>query len=132
MLQKTGRKRNPHCAESGKLSSWRGGLQSKHKAGSDGLRAKQTVRIVAMTLTTPEWLTRHDGTVKLGSDGSTWYVLLAGKPQYALLPRPVGDKFGCQIKQTNNGTTVTGTAKATGREDALQEGLEDLRKALGW
>jgi hypothetical protein len=85
-----------------------------------------------MTLTAPEWLTRHDGNVKLGSDGTTWYVLLGGKPQYALTPRPVGDKFGCHITQTNNGTPVADTTKPSSRDEALKEGLEDLRKALGW
>jgi hypothetical protein len=85
-----------------------------------------------MTLTAPEWLARHDGGVKLGSDGTTWYVWLGGKAQYALILTPVGDRFGCRIKQTNNGQFVAATAKPTGQEEALKQGLEELRKALGW
>jgi hypothetical protein len=85
-----------------------------------------------MNLTAPEWLTRHGGSIKLGSDGHTWFVLLGAKPQYALVPRPVGDKFGCYIKQTNNGKAIDTNTAGPNVEEALKGGLEDLRKALGW
>jgi hypothetical protein len=85
-----------------------------------------------MTLTAPDWLTRHDGSIKLGSDGTTWYVLLGSQPQYALMPRPIGNHFGCHIKQTNNGRIVATTGALPGHEEALKEGLDQLRKVLGW
>jgi hypothetical protein len=85
-----------------------------------------------MNLTAPEWLTRHGGSIKLGTDGQTWFVVLGAKPQYALVPRPVGDKFGCYIKQTNSGKPIDTTTTAPSCDEALKGGLEDLRKALGW
>jgi hypothetical protein len=85
-----------------------------------------------MNVTAPEWLTRHGCRMELASDGHTWFVLLGTKPQYALVPRPVGDKFGCWITQTNNGKPVDTSATAASPQDALKSGLEDLRKALGW
>ena len=48
-----------------------------------------------MVLTAPDWLKRHDGDVKLCSDGTTWYVVFGGKPLYGLMPRPIGNRFGC-------------------------------------
>jgi hypothetical protein len=85
-----------------------------------------------MSLTVPDWLTRHDGNLKVGSDGKTWYVWLAGKPQYSIVPRPVGAAFGCYITQTNNGQPIATTATAAAAEGALKGSLEDLRKVLGW
>jgi hypothetical protein len=85
-----------------------------------------------MALTAPDWLTRHDGTVKLGSDGLTWYVLLGDKPLYALVPRPADDEYTTLVKQTNNGKILATTKPAPTAEAALQAGLEELRKALGW
>jgi hypothetical protein len=85
-----------------------------------------------MNLTAPDWLTRHGGSVKLGSDGQTWYVVLGAKPQYALVPRPVGDKFGCYITQTNSGKPIDTALTGCNPEEAVKSGLEDLRKALGW
>lgn len=85
-----------------------------------------------MATPAPEWLSRRGGSVKLASDNATRYVLLAGSPQYALTPRPAGGKFGCAIKQTNNGKPIPSAAAAGSADDAIAAGLEDLRKHLGW
>jgi hypothetical protein len=85
-----------------------------------------------MALTAPEWLTRRGGGVQYASDKRTWFVLFSDQPQYALVPVPVGGQFGCAIRQTNTGKTVESTSKAPTAEAALQAGLEDLRKVLGW
>ena len=83
-------------------------------------------------MTAPDWLTQRRGALKRGSDGETWYVLIDGQPQYALAPVPVAGKFGCNVKQTNNGQRFDGGAAYATTEDALRGALEDLRKTLGW
>jgi hypothetical protein len=83
-------------------------------------------------MTAPDWLTQRHGALKLGSDGGTWYVLLDGQPQYALIPVPVAGKFGCFIKQTNNGQRIDGGGRHATAADAVRGGLDDLRKTLGW
>jgi hypothetical protein len=85
-----------------------------------------------MPVTAPEWLTRRDGGLKLASDGHTWYVLLGGEPQYALVERPVHGKFGCYIKQINSGKPLECNSTAATPTEAVTAGLEDLRMALGW
>lgn len=83
-------------------------------------------------MTAPDWLTQRRGDLKRGSDGETWYVVIDGQPQYALTPAPVAGKFGCFVKQTNNGQRIEcGAAYATA-EDASRGAVEELRKALGW
>jgi hypothetical protein len=85
-----------------------------------------------MTLTAPEWLTRHGGALQLASDGRTLFVLFANEAQYSLTPVPVGGQFGCAIRQTINGQRLASNSRAPTAEAALQAGLEDLRQALGW
>jgi hypothetical protein len=85
-----------------------------------------------MTLTPPGWLAQHGGSLKLGSDGSTWYVLMAEQPNYSLKPMPVQGRFGCMIRQTNNGRPIASAASFPTREEALKSCLEDLGKELGW
>jgi hypothetical protein len=85
-----------------------------------------------MSVTTPDWLTRRGGALVPRPDGNSWAVLLNGEPLYALVPVPIAGKHGCQVIQTNNGRRFdTGSSHAT-LDEALQGGLEDLRKALGW
>jgi hypothetical protein len=85
-----------------------------------------------MPLEAPEWLTRHGGTLKDGTDGRTCYVMLGGQPLYAVVPRPVEGKFGCTVIQTNNGMHVDTTKLATSEQEAMRLGLEELRQTLGW
>jgi hypothetical protein len=85
-----------------------------------------------MTVTAPEWLTRRGGGLERGSNGIIWFVMFSGQPQYSLTPVPVGEEFGCAIKQTINGLRVASASKAATAEKAVQAGLEDLRQALGW
>ena len=83
-------------------------------------------------LKTPAWLTGRGGSLRCGSDGQTWYVLLGDEPQYALTAVPVAGQFGCAIHQTINGRRIESGSRAGGAKAAVQSGLEDLRKALGW
>jgi hypothetical protein len=83
-------------------------------------------------MTAPDWLTQRGGTLKLGSDGATWYVLFAGQPNYSLAVTPVGGKFGCVIRQTNNGARIESAATFGSADEAIRGGMGDLRKALGW
>ncbi len=85
-----------------------------------------------MALQVPEWLTRHGGSLKAGSDDRTCFVMLGGQPLYAVVPVPVTGKFGCTIIQANNGQRIDCAAAAASSEEARQLGLEQLRQTLGW
>ena len=85
-----------------------------------------------MPLTTPDWLAKHDGELRPSSAGPYWLVLLDGEPQYRLTPVPAAGKYSCQVMQTVNGRRLDSGGTYPTREEALQGGLEDLRKALGW
>jgi hypothetical protein len=85
-----------------------------------------------MTTTTPDWLTRRDVNLQASKDGLSWLVYLGKQPQYLLMAVPVKGQYGCRITQTINGRRLDSGATYTSVEAALQGGLEDLRKALGW
>ena len=86
----------------------------------------------ARSMTTPDWLTQHGGSLKLGSDGKTWYVFFAGQPYYSLLDVPDAGKFGCAIRQTINGKRLDTHGTFATKDEAINGGLDDLRKTLGW
>ena len=84
-------------------------------------------------MTAPAWLVQRGGDLKRGSDGKTWYVLFGQQPNYSLVAVPVeSDKFGCVIRQTINGKRIDSQSSAASPDEAVQKGLEDLCKALGW
>jgi hypothetical protein len=85
-----------------------------------------------MPIKTPDWLERHSGAVRQTSLPKTWVVLLAGEAQYRLVTAPAGGHFTCHVTQTVNGKRLDSGATVPSEEEALQSGLEDLRKALGW
>ncbi|MGH7170597.1 MAG: hypothetical protein ACRELF_03690 [Gemmataceae bacterium] len=85
-----------------------------------------------MTVTTPDWLTRRGVHLQASKDGPSWLVYLDKEPQYLLMAVPVKGQFGCRITQTINGHRLDGSATYASVEAALQGGLEELRKALGW
>jgi hypothetical protein len=85
-----------------------------------------------MAVTTPDWLSRHDGTVQLNKEGNSASVHFAGALQYILLPVPAKGKYSCRVTQTINGKRLDGTNTYATAEDAIRGGLEDLRQALGW
>jgi hypothetical protein len=85
-----------------------------------------------MTITAPDWLQRRGGSLKLASDSRTWFVMLGGAPNYSLTERPVADKFGCAVRQTNSGKPIDSPSTGTDRASAVTAALEDLRKYLGW
>lgn len=85
-----------------------------------------------MALSTPEWLARRGATVKTSGDGQNCFVVINGRPDYALSVVPVAGKFGCAIRQTINGTRIDSPGTQPTSEAALRQGLEDLGKALGW
>lgn len=85
-----------------------------------------------MAVNAPEWLVKRGGGLTPGPYGDVWFVMLREAPQYKLAPVPVAGKYGCAITQTINGKRIDSTARADTAEAAIQGGLEDLRKALGW
>ena len=85
-----------------------------------------------MTATTPDWLTQRDVHLQASKDGLSWLVYLGKEPQYLLLAVPVKGQYGCRISQTINGRRLDGGATYPTVEAALQGGLEELRRTLGW
>ena len=83
-------------------------------------------------MTTPDWLARRGGELRPGPLGASWYVYFANEPQYAVTPVPVAGKHGYRVAQTINGKPLDGGGAYDAKEEALQNGLEDVRKALGW
>jgi hypothetical protein len=85
-----------------------------------------------MAVTTPGWLTQHDGSLHMGKEGNSASVYFAGQLQYVLLPVPAKGKYSCRVAQTINGKRLDGTNTYATAEDAIRGGLEELRQALGW
>jgi hypothetical protein len=83
-------------------------------------------------MTIPDWLARHGGELRPGPFGSSWFVYFDGEPQYELTPIPVSGKHGCRVTQTINGKRLDCGSICATETEALQSGLEDVRKALGW
>jgi hypothetical protein len=83
-------------------------------------------------MTTPEWITKHDGQLKSGTARNTWFVVLDGTPQYRLFVTPAGGTFTCAVTQTNSGKRLDSSATYATPDAALAGGLNDLGKALGW
>jgi hypothetical protein len=80
----------------------------------------------------PEWLTRHDGSLRLGADARTWFVYVAGEPHYKVVPSSAAGRFTCQVLQTENGSRLDQGAAYATVDDAVRGGLEELRVYLGW
>lgn len=85
-----------------------------------------------MTVTAPDWLTKHTGELRASQDGHSWMVYFAGQLQYVIVPSPADGKHACKVTQTNNGKRLDAGATYPSVEDAARGGLEELRKAMGW
>ncbi len=85
-----------------------------------------------MTVSTPDWLTQRGVRLQASKDGGSWLVYLGQEPQYLLQAVTVKGQYGCRITQTINGRRLDGGATYATVEAALQGGLEELRRALGW
>jgi hypothetical protein len=85
-----------------------------------------------MSLTAPDWLTRHGGELRQSKDSRSWSVYFAGALQYVLLPVPAKGAFTCRVTQTINGKRLDGGKTYPTPEEAARGGLEELRAALGW
>jgi hypothetical protein len=83
-------------------------------------------------MSTPDWLARHDGSMKLAPDGRTWLAFFDGEPHYKLLPAPAKGGFTCRVCQMENGKCVDKGQTYPTADDALRGGLEELRVFLGW
>jgi hypothetical protein len=83
-------------------------------------------------MNTPDWLSKRGGALQQGVDGRSIYFVLNNQPHYRLRPVPADGQYGCAIVQTINSRTIASQARASDPEAAIQNGLEDLRKFLGW
>ncbi len=84
-----------------------------------------------MAVTTPGWLTQHDGSLHMGKEGNSASVYFAGQLQYVLVPVPARGKHSCRVTQTINGKRLDGEKTYPTAEDAIRGGLEDLRQRAG-
>jgi hypothetical protein len=85
-----------------------------------------------VSLSAPDWLVKHGGEIQAAANGPGCMVYFDGQPQYFVLSRPAAGRFGCEVTQTVNGKRLESGANYATVEEAIQGGLEDLRKALGW
>ena len=83
-------------------------------------------------MSTPDWLARHGGELRAGPLDTSWFVYFDEEPQYALTPVPVAGKHSCCVTQTINGKRLSSGSMYATQTEAMQGGLEELRKALGW
>jgi hypothetical protein len=86
----------------------------------------------SVAISAPDWLKKRGGDVRLSNDQRYWVVYVAGGPQYVIRPTPAGGKHAVEVEQTVNGKRLEGKQIYASEEAAIQGGLEDLRKALGW
>lgn len=84
------------------------------------------------TVSTPEWLARHNATLTASRDGKSWLVHMGGELVYVLALIPVEGKHGIKLMQTINGKQIPVEGAHQGAEKALEAGLEKLRATLGW
>lgn len=85
-----------------------------------------------MTITTPDWLQKRGGQIRPHYDGRCWVVVFEGQPQYVLRPIPAAGKHGCEVEQMINQRRVETSAIYGSAAEAINGGLNDLRKVLGW
>jgi hypothetical protein len=88
--------------------------------------------MIQKAVTVPGWLAKHQGTLSVGSDGHTWFVVFDGEPQYRLVPVPAHGQFTCHVSPTINSRRLNQGGVFPSKEEAVEGGLEDLRKLLGW
>ncbi|GIW79499.1 MAG: hypothetical protein KatS3mg105_1306 [Gemmatales bacterium] len=81
---------------------------------------------------TPKWLADREGDLRRHPDGQSYVVYFLGEPQFLLRPIPVRGKYSCEIEKMVNGVRLDQGETYRSVEDALQGGLEIVRKTLGW
>jgi hypothetical protein len=85
-----------------------------------------------MLLNPPEWLSRRGGSLRPGIDSDSWVVMFDHQPQYILKPIPAKGKYSYELMQSINGRRLDNSGIYSSAEEAVQAGLEELRKVLGW
>jgi len=85
-----------------------------------------------MAVATPDWLTKHGGEVRASKDQRRYVVYFAKEPQYVVEVVPVAGKFGTRVMQTINGRRIESNKVFSSVIEAVEGGLDNLRKHLGW
>ncbi|MFO0825778.1 MAG: hypothetical protein U0792_22105 [Gemmataceae bacterium] len=67
------------------------------------------------TVSVPDWLKLHDGSLTPGLRPETTFVVIGGQPLYKLEVRPAVGKFVCAISNTVNGNASTTRTPRTSR-----------------
>jgi hypothetical protein len=83
-------------------------------------------------ISTPDWLSLRGGQIRPGVSADTWLILLSNMQEYAAAIAPADGKFTCVVTQRNNGKRLDKGTVYAAAEAALQGGLEDLKRSLGW
>jgi hypothetical protein len=85
------------------------------------------------SVSVPDWLSKHDGSLKPGVRPETTFVMIGDQPLYKLEVRPAEGKFACAVSNTVNGRRLDdATVTYPSADAALAGGLDQLRNALGW
>ena len=87
---------------------------------------------MATTIPSPDWLAQHGAELRGNADGRSFTVYFGATLEYVLNIVPAEGQVTCKVKQTINGRHLESGAVHPTVEEALQGGLEDLRRALGW
>ena len=85
-----------------------------------------------MRVSTPDWLMRHGGELRHVAALNSWAIYVDNEPQYTLTVVPAAGKYTCSVMQTVNGKRLDSGGVYPSPEEALNGGLEDRLKALGW
>lgn len=84
-------------------------------------------------MTSPEWLTKRDCSLKPGLRDFITLVMMGDQPQYRVEVRPAGGHFAASVTQTTSGKRLDDPKLNYPDADAaLAGGLEQLREQLGW
>lgn len=85
-----------------------------------------------MSVTTPEWLARHDAKLVASENGNSWMVYFGKELTYVLVLVPSKGNHGIKVTQTINGKQIYVQEVFSTENEALQAGLAALQKSIGW
>lgn len=85
-----------------------------------------------MSVSTPDWLARHDAKLVASENGNSWMVYFGKELTYLLALAPSKGKHGIRVTQTVNGKCIPVNETFNTSDEAVMGGLAELQKAIGW